>query len=398
MRRIALLENPIRDYAWGSRTAIAKLLGEPGPSAGPQAELWMGAHPSAPSHVVLDGRRVSLVDLVAEDPLAILGPRVAARFGPRLPFLAKLLAAEAPLSLQAHPDAAQARAGFERESALGIPLGSERRCYRDASHKPELLCALEPFEALCGFRPPEAIRGLAQRLGVREVVDFVAAALARPEPLAALFGGLLRLEPGRRGVLVAAAAEAASALTDDPGLAWIPRLARLYPGDAGALAPLFLEHVLLEPGEALFLSPGELHGYLGGFAVEVMASSDNVLRGGLTSKHVDVDELLRILRCEPRSAQALRPEPDESGTLRYVTPAQEFELSRLCLGPQRSFASAGDRGVEILLCTRGGVRVIGEAGPIALRPGRSCLIPAAAGPYRAEGEGELHRIAVPGPR
>ena len=145
MRRIALLENPVLDYAWGSRTAIATLLGQPGPAAEPQAELWMGAHPSAPSHVVVDGLRVSLVELVAKDPLAVLGPRVLARFGPRLPFLAKLLAAAAPLSLQAHPDAEQARAGFERENALGIPQGSARRCYRDASHKPELLCALEPF-------------------------------------------------------------------------------------------------------------------------------------------------------------------------------------------------------------------------------------------------------------
>ena len=396
MRRIALLENPIRDYAWGSRTAIAALLGDPGPSAGPQAELWMGAHPSAPSHVVQDGRRVPLPELVAKDPEALLGPRVAARFGPRLPFLAKLLAAAAPLSLQAHPDAAQARAGFERENALGIPLGSAARCYPDPSHKPELLCALEPFEALCGFRRPEAIRASAQRLGVRELVDFVAAALARPQPLAALLGGLLRLEPRRRAGIVAAAAQAASTAAD-PGLAWLPRLARLHPDDAGALAPLFLEYLRLEPGEALFLAPGELHGYLGGFAVEVMASSDNVLRGGLTAKHVDPDELLRILRCEPHAPRALRPEPDAHGALRYPTPAAEFELSRVCLGPDRAFSPEGDRGVEILLCTLGRARVLGEGGPIELRPGRSCLVPAAAGRYRAEGEGALHRVAVPGP-
>jgi len=397
MRRIALLENPIRDYAWGSRTAIARLLGEPGPSAGPQAELWMGAHPSAPSHVVVDGRRVSLADLVAKEPLAILGPRVAARFGPRLPFLAKLLAAAAPLSLQAHPDAEQARAGFERENALGIPLDSERRCYRDACHKPELLCALEPFEALCGFRPLEAIREQVGRLGLPGLADWVSAELARPEPLHALLGALLRLDPGRRSDFVAAAGDAASGLAD-PALAWIPRLARLHPGDAGALAPLFLEYVRLEPGEALFLPAGELHGYLGGFAVEVMASSDNVLRGGLTSKHVDAEELLRILRFAPRSPRALRPEPDENGALRYASPAGEFELSRVCLGPGRAFSPTHDRGVEILLCTRGEVRVIGEGGPIELRPGRSCLVPAASGPYRAEGEGDLYRVAVPGPR
>jgi mannose-6-phosphate isomerase len=346
--------------------------------------------------VVVDGRRVSLAELVAKDPEAILGARVLARFGPRLPFLAKLLAAATPLSLQAHPDAAQAQAGFAREHALGIPQGSERRCYPDASHKPELLCALEPFEALCGFRPPEAILALAERLGARDLADLVRAALDGPEPRAALLGGLLRLEPMRRGALVAEAAEAAPALAD-PGLAWIPRLARLHPGDAGALAPLFLEHVVLAPGEALFLPAGELHGYLGGFAVEVMASSDNVLRGGLTSKHIDVEELLRILRFEPRPLRPLHPDPDPSGALRYFTPAEEFELSRVCVGPGQVFAPAGDRGVEILQCTRGEVRVTDAGGSLVLGSGRSCLVPASAGPYRAEGEGDLYRVAVPEP-
>jgi mannose-6-phosphate isomerase len=396
MQRIALLENPIRDYAWGSRTSLAALLGEPSPSPGPQAELWIGAHPSAPSHVVMDGRRVSLADLVAKDPEAILGARVLARFGPRLPFLAKLLAAAAPLSLQAHPDAHQARAGFERENALGIPQGSERRCYRDASHKPELLCALEPFEALCGFRAPEAIREQVGRLGLPGLADFVSAELARAEPLRALLGALLRLDPGRRSDFVAAAAEAASGLAD-PALAWIPRLAQLHPGDAGALAPLFLGYLRLAPGEAIYLPAGELHGYLGGFAVEVMASSDNVLRGGLTPKHIDVEELLRILRCEPRPARPLHPEPDETGALCYATPAEEFELSRVCVGPGQVFAPAGDRGVEILQCTRGEVRVTDAGGSLVLGSGRSCLVPASAGPYRAEGEGDLYRVAVPEP-
>jgi mannose-6-phosphate isomerase len=394
VRGIVLLENPIRDYAWGSRTAIAGLLGEASPSPGPQAELWMGAHPAAPSHVVLAGRRLSLPELVAGAPEAILGPGVVAHFGPHLPFLAKLLAAAEPLSIQAHPDARQAREGFAREDALGIPLDSDERCYRDASHKPELLCALGPFEALRGFRPPAEIAHLAERLGAPGLRAFVTRALAGASPLRGLFTGLSCLDAGRRAALLAEAAEAAAS-SEDPALAWIARLAELHPGDAGALAPLFLHHLRLGPGEAIFLPPGELHTYLGGFAVEVMASSDNVLRGGLTAKHVDVDELLRILRFEPGSTQVLRPEPDGAGAAVYPTPAAEFELSELRIGRDRPFQAHGERRVEILLCVRGAVQVASVAGAVGLGPGRSCLVPAAAGAYSVEGEGALYRVGVP---
>jgi mannose-6-phosphate isomerase len=395
MWRVALLENPIRDYAWGSRTAIARLRGEPVPSPGPQAELWMGAHPAAPSYLRVGGRRVSLAELVAGAPEAILGPRLVARFGPRLPFLAKLLAAAEPLSIQAHPDARQAREGFARENALGLPLDSEKRGYRDPHHKPELLCALDPFEALCGFRPPAEIGRLAEGLAASALRAFIGAALARPAPLEELFAGLLRLEPARRHALVAEAA-AAAAGADDPALRWIARLAALYPGDPGALAPLLLHHLRLAPGEAIFLRPGELHTYLGGFAVEVMASSDNVLRGGLTSKHVDVEELLHILRFEPASAQVLRPERDRTGAAVYRTPAAEFELCVLRVAPGRGFATGEERGVELLLCT-GGAATVADArgGSAGLRPGSSCLVPAAAGAYTVEGDGELYRVAVP---
>jgi mannose-6-phosphate isomerase len=394
VRRIVRLENPIRDYAWGSRTAIARLLGEPEPAAAPQAELWMGAHPASPSRVQVDGRLASLAELVAEAPAEILGPRVVASFGPRLPFLAKLLAAAAPLSIQAHPDARQAREGFARENDLGIPLDSEKRSYRDASHKPELLCALEPFEALRGFRPPAEIGRLAERLGAPGLLAVVRSALASPAPLHELFAGLLHLEPARRRALVAEAAGAA-AVTDHPALAWIARLDHLYPGDAGAIAPLFLHHLRLAPGEAIFLPPGELHTYLGGLALEVMASSDNVLRGGLTPKYVDVEELLRILRFEPASARILRPEPDGTGAAVYRTPVAEFELSVLRVAPEGGFATSGERGVELLLCTRGAATVDAEGGSLELRPGGSCLVPAAAGAYSIAGDGELYRVAVP---
>jgi len=393
MHRIALLENPVREYAWGSRTVLARLLGEPAPSAEPQAELWIGAHPTAPSFAVVEGVRLSLAELVARDPEAVLGRRVLARFGPRLPFLAKLLAAAKPLSLQAHPDAAQAREGYAREQARGIPLHAEGRSYRDASHKPELLCALEPFEALCGFRAPAEIRALLEALPAPGVREHLHGLLAGPQPLAGLLAGLLRLAPERRRALVAAAA-AAAAGSSDPALAWIPRLAAEHPADAGALAPLYLRHLRLAPGEAIHLPARELHSYLGGFGIEVMASSDNVLRGGLTAKAVDVDELLRILRFAPGSVAPLRPEPDASGALVYRTPAQEFELSRLEVAPGRGFALPAERGVEVALCMRGALRVAAARSAVDLTPGRSALAPAAAGAYAVEGDGEAWRVRV----
>ena len=327
MRRIARLECAVLAYTWGSRSALARLRGEPVPSPTPEAELWIGAHPSAPSQVVTDGRRISLDELVAAEPEAVLGPSVAARFGPRLPLLAKLLAAGEPLSIQAHPDARLAREGFERENARGIALDAERRCYRDTHAKPELLCALEPFEALCGLRAPEEIRARAAQLGAPGASGLVAAALAEPAPLAALLAALLRLPPERCAHLVAEAALAAAG-SRDAGLAWIPRLHAFHPGDPGVLAPLFLHYVRLAPGEAIFLPAGNLHTYLHGTGVEVLANSDNVLRGGLTPKHVDVPELLRVLDFSFGDMRVSTGEPNGPRRV-YRTAAPEFELSRI---------------------------------------------------------------------
>jgi len=394
VRRIARLECAVLAYAWGSRSALARLRGEPVPSPTPEAELWIGAHPSAPSQVVTDGRRISLDELVAAEPEAVLGPAVAARFGPRLPLLAKLLAAGEPLSIQAHPEARLAREGFERENARGIALDSERRCYRDLHAKPELLCALEPFEALCGLRAPEEIRALAAQLGAAGASGLVAAALAEPAPLAALLAALLRLPAERCAHLVAEAALAAAG-SRDAGLAWIPRLHAFHPGDPGVLAPLFLHYVRLAPGEAIFLPPGELHGHLGGFGVEVMASSDNVLRGGLTRKYVDVDELLRILRCEPHPPCTLQAEPGRDGALHYTTPAQEFALSVLEVAPGAERGCGPRSGVELLLCTRGVLRIVAAGGAVVLGAGEAALAPFAAGAWTVTGEGRLHWVGVP---
>jgi len=398
MRHLLRLENPIRDYAWGSRSWIAELTGRGSPAAGPEAELWMGAHPQAPSQVCAEGRRVALGEWIARDPAGVLGARVAERFGARLPFLLKLLAAERPLSIQAHPDARQARQGFERENARGIAPDAPERHYRDPFPKPELICALAPFEALRGFRPPAEIGArldalatpaLAQERALLESVD-------EGEALRAWLAALLRMEPERAQRVVGELAEAAGARAgDDPACAWLVRLAALHPGDPGALAPLFLNWLRLEPGQAMFLPAGELHAYLCGFGIEVMASSDNVLRGGLTAKHVDVAELLEVLRFRSDPVQVLVPERLSDREAVYATPAAEFRLSRIAVG--EPLAIDERVGVEILLCTEGEVRVRAEREPqtLALPQGASCLLAASAGTYRLEGAGSLWRAAVP---
>jgi len=400
MPQIALLENPIREYDWGSRTAIAELLGRPVPSAAPQAELWMGAHPSAPSSVQLPGGGRSLLSWIQERPQELLGSRVQAKFEGRLPFLMKVLAADRPLSIQAHPDAAQALEGFARENAAGIPLDARERCYRDASHKPELLCALTPFWALRGFRAPREILSLVAKLAVPEL-DVAAECLrtgAEREALSAWLRGLFALAPEARVRLVRAAARAAAECADDDvAFEWIGRLQQLRCDDVGVLAPLFLHAVRLEPGEAIFLPARELHAYLQGVGVELMASSDNVLRGGLTSKPLAVAELLRCLRFEPARPSLLRAPLDPSGWERYATPALEFELARTALRDGSSLASATERGIEILLCTEGQIELTpaDSRTSVRLAQGASCIVPAAVGAYRASGRGMLYRASVP---
>ncbi len=400
MLRITLLENPIREYDWGSRSAIAELLGRPSPSAAPQAELWMGAHPSAPSTIELAGVRRSLHADIAEHPREWLGARVQADFAGRLPFLLKVLAADRPLSIQAHPDAAQAREGFARENAAGVVLDAAERCYRDASHKPELLCALTPFWALRGFRAPREILALSEQLAVPELAA-AAACLRAPgegEVLDRWLRGLFSLTAEARVRLVRAVARAAVEHADaDVAFEWISRLQQLNRDDVGVLAPLFLHTLRLEPGEAMFLPARELHAYLQGVGIELMASSDNVLRGGLTTKPVAVDELLRVLCFEPAQPTRLTAQRDASGWERYATPAREFELARATLRGGPALVSESERSIEILLCTEGAIDLVAGAADerVRLARGQSCVVPASAPIYRVSGSGTLYRASVP---
>ena len=396
-----LLLNPIQAYAWGSRTALADLLGLPSPSEVPQAELWMGAHPAAPSNVLRDGLARSLLELIREDASSQLGDAVTARFGEQLPFLLKVLAAGQPLSLQAHPSLAQAREGYAREQAAGVPLHAPHRSYRDANHKPELLCALTPFEALCGFRAPPRTLALAEALGDAGLQRLVAPLHgdATGTGLRAVFGTLMGLGSGARAELLAGVREACATLAAAGGdfaaeARWGVRLSDQYPGDLGAITALLLNLLELEPGEAIYLDAGQLHAYLQGVGVEIMANSDNVLRGGLTQKHVDVAELTRVLDFRPLEVQRLRAQPSGTGASTeavFHTPAPDFRLSRIALSGALTLTR---RGPEVLLCTEGTVSLVQEAQRLTLTRGASAFVPAVDPAYRLEGEGVVFRATA----
>ncbi len=396
--QLLVLENPILNYAWGSRTAIAELLGRPAPTNLPEAELWVGAHPKAPSLVVAPAGLGTLDHAIQEDPVGILGPEVCDRFGNELPFLLKVLAAAEPLSIQAHPNHEQARRGWERENAEGVPLDAPRRNYRDPNHKPELVSALSSFTALKGFRPLDEIARDLEPVARPEIAPELGRLARERAPLAlrALFARLMTLDPEEQGaVLKRATSEAARRRRTDPAWEWVARLMKHYPGDVSTLAPLYLNLITLAPGEALFLSAGELHAYLEGTAIEIMANSDNVLRGGLTRKHVDVPELLATLLFEGSDPEVLKPVDSGPGERAYRTPVREFELAFLAVQPEQPFIPSPGRGVEILLGLAGDTRVCvgGEATPLG--PGRAVAIPATLESYVIEGEGRVCRARVP---
>ncbi|MFH8929452.1 mannose-6-phosphate isomerase, class I [Streptomyces pristinaespiralis] len=366
------LANTVRPYAWGSTTAIPELLGV-APTGEPQAEMWMGAHPGAPSRVTRGGEAErALSDVIAAAPERELGDAAVAKFGPRLPFLLKLLAAASPLSLQVHPDLAQARDGYGAEERAGVPIDAPHRNYKDANHKPELICALTPFDGLCGFRAPAAAAELIAGLEVDSLKPYVDLLHARPEDAALreVLTAVLTADPQEMAACVAEAAAAAERL----GGAYAPyaEIARHYPGDPGVIAAMLLNHIRLQPGEALFLGAGVPHAYLDGLGVEIMANSDNVLRCGLTPKHVDVPELLRIVRFEATEPAVLRPEASPSGEEVYEAPIDEFRLSRYVLAPDAEPRDVTASTPQILLCTAGGV----TAGELRLGPGESAFVPA----------------------
>ncbi|PFG49498.1 mannose-6-phosphate isomerase type 1 [Amycolatopsis sulphurea] len=384
---VELLRNAVRPYAWGSRTAIPQLQGRPVPAPHPEAELWMGAHPGDPSHVIgPDGTERNLLALVEADPVGQLGQRCAARWGGRLPFLLKILAAEEPLSMQAHPSAAQAAEGYAREEKLGIPRDAADRNYPDPTAKPELVCALTEFHALAGFRDPHRTIKLLKAIETPGLAKYTALLEAQPDPsgLRALFTTWITLPQPAFDELLPEVLDACVRHVADHGeftveCRTILGLGETHPRDAGVLAALLLNRLTLRAGEAIYLPAGNLHLYLHGIAVEILANSDNILRCGLTPKHVDVPELLRVVDFSCGEMPVQHGESAGRRMAVYHTDAPEFELSRMDWAPdERTEVVLDSAGPQILLCTVGDLLVVAADGAqVELRQGQSVWLPAA---------------------
>lgn len=402
------LENPTRAYAWGSPSHIPKLLGDPVSDA-PVAEMWLGAHPADPSRLP-DGR--TLDQAIREDPVTMLGERVHESFGPRLPYLMKLLAAREPLSLQVHPTSERARIRFAEQNAAGIPLDAPHRSYQDSSHKPELIYALTRFEGMAGFRDTAKTAEILRRLRLPWLDNFSERIGETRTPFQTLRAvtsemlGMTGPELAERLQELKAAAARAERESHKPPVrrrrpfqdpsdveresirvyAALPPLIDRYPDDPGVLVTLLLNHVVLAAGEAMYIDAGIIHAYTSGFGVEIMASSDNVLRAGLTPKHVDIPELLSITNFTPTPPPLWGTDRlgDVDGCV-LRPPVEEFEL---ILGTPRGERIVGiESAPQTVLCLDGSIQVQTESGIEQLRRGEAVFVPAAHGAVTLGGRG-----------
>jgi mannose-6-phosphate isomerase len=410
--------NPIRNYDWGSHTRLAHLQGRE-PSELPEAELWMGAHPNDPSSVVDEGSAISLGTWIERSPLSLLGAETLNRFGPRLPFLLKVLGIERALSLQVHPSSELALRGFAAEDARGIPRTARERSYVDRYAKPEFVYALSPMVALAGFRPKAEAEAalLALELPLLEPVIQALATPGRHGGILAALTTLLHWPADQRHRLAESATARCQALlagTRPPGtpravlpdgldgdhLAWVCQLAEDHPGDALLLAPLLMRLHHLPPGGTMFLPAGVPHSYLRGTCVEIMGNSDNVLRAGLTSNHISVDDLLEAL--DPDAGPVVGVPSHRSGGEQHAWdfPVEEFSLGHLVVGPGdgEHATTPASPLPHVLLCTRGQVTLHHDAGgphegELVLRSGESAFVPSGCAGLTVRGDGEVFRAA-----
>lgn len=383
MKTIFHLKNPVQHYAWGSTEGIPRVTGITNDTGKPMAELWMGTHPAAPSLIISDaaGKEESLSSVV------------------NLPFLFKILSAATPLSLQVHPTLAQAREGFERENNAGIDLSSPTRNYKDANHKPEIIVALTPFQAMCGFRPVAETVALLRELHSTALTD----SLTRLEGsgnYGKFLSFLLNADTDTVQSIAASIREAVQNTKTEynqvfsEALNTASRLLDYYPSDIGILAPFYLNLINLAPLESLYLPAGIIHAYLQGTGFELMSSSDNVLRGGLTPKHIDIEELLAIVDPSPYEPPILHAQADP-GLSSYPTPAEDFFLAfNVFSGPTLTYECSEP---AIMICQEGKISV--KRFPdeeIVLEKGNSCYIAASRKTLSVSGQGTLWVATKPG--
>ncbi|KKD60638.1 mannose-6-phosphate isomerase [Grimontia sp. AD028] len=385
------LKNVIQDYAWGSHTSLTELFDMPNPENKPQAEIWMGAHPNGCSNIAVDNKETLLSDFISSDMENILGASTTQQFG-ELPYLFKVLCAEKALSVQVHPSKAQAEAGFAKEEAAGIPLSASFRNYKDPNHKPELVFALTDYTAMNGFRDYSDILGFFHQLNIEELASLVSALQDNQseQGLSDFFGALLSLEGEAKDAVVSKLLAYADANQTDELFALLLTLSEQYPGDIGLFSPLILNTLTLQPGEAMFLDACTPHAYIKGTGLEIMANSDNVLRAGLTPKHMDVPELISCTRCLPMPEDTILLAPRVDGNAQhYPIPVPDFKFSvyRNALNEVLSTHSA-----EILIAVDAPLTLTHSNGDsVTLSKGESVFIPAYVGDYQASCEGLFAR-------
>lgn len=398
IQALYLLTNTIQNYTWGSLNGISQITGTQNIDQKPMAEMWMGAHPLAPSLLEHDGKLISLNNFIALNPELLLGSSTAKTFVNTLPFLFKILSAQTPLSLQVHPSLTQAKHGFKKENSLEIPLHAFNRNYKDANHKPEIMLALSPFKALCGFRPFNQILDLFALFPLKKLQE-IKNSFTNSKNYVLLYKNLLEIhEEEAKGICTQAVIIAQSLVEENKDFytkqaaLFILHLAQSYPFDLGILAPLYLNCLEFNEGQAIFLPAGIIHAYIQGTGLELMANSDNVMRGGLTSKYIDKTELLSILDNKTYLPQILEIDVNKS-TSSYQTPAKEFVLSKLQIEPSLDFVCG--KVPHIILCTEGSGDFFAQETKISFTKGDSFFVPASTQSFFIQGTAILYDAKVP---
>jgi len=381
------LKNTVQKYDWGTKDFIPNLLNISNEKSEPCAELWMGSHPKAPSNVLTENDSISLDKLIAKTPDVTLGPNAVKLYEKKLPFLFKVLSANRALSIQAHPNKQQAEQGLIAENNANIPLDAFHRNYRDNNHKPELIVALTPFDAMCGFRSMEEIEYLLGLLEIKQFFPNLKSGLKH------FFVDYLNLN--NEEIITPAFLDKVKELKCqypkfNYTLEWVLELHNQFGNVSGIISPLFLNTIKLQPGEGIYLDAGILHAYLKGTGLEIMANSDNVLRCGLTSKHIDKAELIKVLTFAHQPPEVLNPITNGKEHT-YTTPANEFELSMLEI--TRDITVELDvKSAEILLCLEGECKIDSQ---IVVKKGDSVFISADTGHFSIKGNSVLYRAKTP---